>query len=242
MKTLEILPAIDVKEGSAIRLVQGELDKQSKYGDPIEIATQFVASGASWIHLVDLDAAFGLGNNFEVLASVIKSVDIKIELSGGIRDDESLNRALSTGCTRINLGTAALEQPEWTESVIKKHGDKIAVGLDVRGRQLSARGWTKSGGDLFEAITRLDKAGCARYVLTDITRDGTLTGPNLELLKEVTSFTKTPIVASGGISSLSDVKALTQLTNDGVEGIIIGKALYAGAFTLAQVLATAKGE
>ena len=242
MKTLEILPAIDVKECVAIRLVQGELDKQSKYGDPIEIATQFVASGASLIHLVDLDAAFGLGNNFEVLASVIKSVDIKIELSGGIRDDESLNRALSTGCTRINLGTAALEQPEWTESVIKKHGDKIAVGLDVRGRQLSARGWTKSGGDLFEAITRLDKVDCARYVLTDITRDGTLTGPNLELLKEVTSFTKTPIVASGGISSLSDVKTLTQLTNDGVEGVIIGKALYAGAFTLAQVLATAKGE
>ena len=242
MKILDILPAIDVKEGSAIRLVQGELDKQSKYGDPLEIAAEFVAAGASWIHLVDLDAAFGLGNNFEVLASVIKSVDIKIELSGGIRDDESLNRALSTGCTRINLGTAALEQPEWTESVIKKHGDKIAVGLDVRGRELSARGWTKSGGDLFEAITRLDKAGCARYVLTDITRDGTLTGPNLELLKEVTSFTKTPIVASGGISSLTDVKALTQLTNQGVEGVIIGKALYAGAFTLAQVLAIAKGE
>ena len=242
MKILDILPAIDVKEGSAIRLVQGELDKQSKYGDPLEIAAEFVAAGASWIHLVDLDAAFGLGNNFEVLASVIKSVDIKIELSGGIRDDESLERALSTGCARINLGTAALEQEEWTESVIKKHGDKIAVGLDVRGRELSARGWTKSGGDLFEAITRLDKAGCARYVLTDITRDGTLTGPNLKLLKEVTSFTKTPIVASGGISSLTDVKALTQLTNQGVEGVIIGKALYAGAFTLAQVLAIAKGE
>ena len=242
MKILDIFPAIDVKEGSAIRLVQGELNKQSKYGDPVEIAAEFVAAGASWIHLVDLDAAFGLGNNFEVLASVIKSVDIKIELSGGIRDDESLERALSTGCTRINLGTAALEQEEWTESVIKKHGDKIAVGLDVRGRELSARGWTKSGGDLFQAITRLDKAGCARYVLTDITRDGTLTGPNLELLKEVTSFTKTPIVASGGISSLTDVKALTQLTNQGVEGVIIGKALYAGAFTLAQVLAIAKGE
>ncbi len=242
MKILDILPAIDVKEGSAIRLVKGELDKQSKYGNPLEIAAEFVAAGASWIHLVDLDAAFGLGNNFEVLASVIKSVDIKIELSGGIRDDESLERALSTGCSRINLGTAALEQEEWTESVIKKHGDKIAVGLDVRGRELSARGWTKSGGDLFQAITRLDKAGCARYVLTDITRDGTLTGPNLELLKEVTSFTKTPIVASGGISSLTDVKALTQLTNQGVEGVIIGKALYAGAFTLAQVLAIAKGE
>jgi len=242
MKTLEILPAIDVKEGSAIRLVQGELDKQSKYGDPIEIATQFVASGASWIHLVDLDAAFGLGNNFEVLASVIKSVDIKIELSGGIRDDESLNRALSTGCTRINLGTAALEQPEWTESVIKKYGDKIAVALDVDGKVLSPRGGTKSGGDLFQMITRLDKAGCARYVLTDVDRDGTLTGPNLELLKEVTSFTKTPIVASGGISSLSDVKALMQLTDQGVEAVIIGKALYTGAFTLAQVIAVAKGE
>ena len=242
MKILDILPAIDIKKGSAIRLVQGELDKQSKYGNPLEIAAEFVAAGASWIHLVDLDAAFGLGNNFEVLDSVIKSVDIKIELSGGIRDDESLERALSTGCSRINLGTAALEQEEWTESVIKKHGDKIAVGLDVRGRELSARGWTKSGGDLFEAITRLDKAGCARYVLTDITRDGTLTGPNLELLKEVTSFTKTPIVASGGISSLTDVKALTQLTNQGVEGVIIGKALYAGAFTLAQVLAAARGE
>ena len=242
MKILDILPAIDVKEGSAIRLVQGELDKQSKYGDPLEIAAEFVAAGASWIHLVDLDAAFGLGNNFEVLASVIKSVDIKIELSGGIRDDESLERALSTGCTRINLGTAALEQEEWTESVIKKHGDKIAVGLDVRGRELSARGWTKSGGDLFQVITRLDKAGCARYVLTDVNRDGALNGPNLELLKEVTSFTKTPIVASGGISSLTDVKALTQLTNQGVEGVIIGKALYAGAFTLAQVLAIAKGE
>lgn len=239
MKNLEILPAIDVKEGSAIRLVKGDLDQQSKYGDPIEVAAQFVADGASWIHLVDLDAAFGHGNNFQVLSEVISSVDIKIELSGGIRDDESLKRALSTGCTRINLGTAALEQPEWTEAVIRKYGDQIAVGLDVRGRVLSARGWTQSGGDLFEAITRLDKAGCARYVLTDITRDGTLTGPNLDLLKEVTSFTKTPIIASGGISSLADVSSLVNLTDAGVEGVIIGKALYAGAFTLPEVLAIA---
>jgi phosphoribosylformimino-5-aminoimidazole carboxamide ribotide isomerase/phosphoribosylanthranilate isomerase len=242
MKALEILPAIDVKDGVAIRLTKGELDNQSKYGDPLEVAGEFVKSGVNWIHLVDLDAAFGLGNNFEILDSIIKSVDIKIQLSGGIKDDESLNRALTTNCSRINLGTAALDNPEWVESVIKKHGDKIAVALDVDGKVLSPRGGSKSGGDLFQMITRLDKVGCARYVLTDVNRDGALSGPNLELLKEVTSFTKTPIVASGGVSSLSDVKSLMQLTNQGVEAVIIGKGLYTGAFTLAQVLATVKGE
>ena len=242
MKALEILPAIDVKDGVAIRLTKGELDNQSKYGDPLEVAGEFVKSGVKWIHLVDLDAAFGLGNNFKILDSIIKSVDIKIQLSGGIKDDESLNRALTTNCSRINLGTAALDNLEWVESVIKKHGDKIAVALDVDGKVLSPRGGTKSGGDLFQMITRLDKAGCARYVLTDVNRDGTLTGPNLELLKEVTSFTKTPIVASGGVSSLSDVKALMQLTDQGVEAVIIGKGLYTGTFTLAQVLSTVKGE
>ena len=242
MKALEILPAIDVKGGVAVRLTKGELDNQSKYGDPLEVANEFVKSGVKWIHLVDLDAAFGLGNNFEILDSIIKSVDIKIQLSGGIKDDESLNRALTTNCSRINLGTAALDNLEWVESVIKKHGDKIAVALDVDGKVLSPRGGSKSGGDLFQMINRLDKAGCARYVLTDVNRDGTLTGPNLELLKEVTSFTKTPIVASGGVSSLSDVKALMQLTDQGVEAVIIGKGLYTGTFTLAQVLSTVKGE
>jgi phosphoribosyl isomerase A len=242
MKALEILPAIDVKGGVAIRLTKGELDNQIKYGDPLEVADEFIKSGVKWIHLVDLDAAFGLGSNFKILDSIIKSVDINIQLSGGIKDDESLNRALTTNCSRINLGTAALENPEWVESVIKKHGDKIAVALDVDGKVLSPRGGTKSGGDLFQMITRLDKAGCARYVLTDVNRDGALSGPNLELLKEVTSFTKTPIVASGGVSSLSDVKSLMQLTNQGVEAVIIGKGLYTGAFTLAQVLATVKGE
>jgi 1-(5-phosphoribosyl)-5-[(5-phosphoribosylamino)methylideneamino] imidazole-4-carboxamide isomerase/N-(5'phosphoribosyl)anthranilate isomerase len=242
MKALEILPAIDVKDGVAIRLTKGELNNQSKYGDPLEVAGDFVKSGVNWIHLVDLDAAFGLGNNFEILDSIIKSVDIKIQLSGGITDDESLNRVLTTNCSRINLGTAALDNLEWVESVIKKHGDKIAVALDVDGKVLSPRGGSKSGGDLFQMINRLDKAGCARYVLTDVNRDGALNGPNLELLKEVTSFTKTPIVASGGVSSLGDVKSLMQLTNQGVEAVIIGKGLYTGAFTLAQVLATVKGE
>jgi 1-(5-phosphoribosyl)-5-[(5-phosphoribosylamino)methylideneamino] imidazole-4-carboxamide isomerase/N-(5'phosphoribosyl)anthranilate isomerase len=242
VKRLEILPAIDIKEGNAIRLVKGDLDKKSRYGNPLEVATEFVANGAAWIHLVDLDAAFGHGSNFEIILDLIKSVDVKVELSGGVRDDESLDRALSTGCSRVNLGTAALEQPEWTESILKKHGERIAIGLDVRGRTLSARGWTQDGGDLFESISRFDQAGCARYVLTDIGRDGTLSGPNLDLLNEVLRFTKTPIIASGGISSLADVQALTHLTDKGVEGVIIGKALYEGAFTLDEVLAVAAGE
>jgi phosphoribosylformimino-5-aminoimidazole carboxamide ribotide isomerase/phosphoribosylanthranilate isomerase len=217
-------------------LVQGELAKETVYGDPLDVALEFQSAGAEWLHLVDLDAAFGRGNNSELLARVVGALDIKVELSGGIRDDESLNRALATGCTRINLGTAALENPEWTAHVVAKHGDRIAVGLDVRGHVLSARGWTKDGGDLFETLLRLDEDGCARYVVTDVARDGTLTGPNLELLKSVCAATKAPVVASGGISSLDDIRALAALTSIGVEGAIVGKALYAGAFTLSQAL------
>ena len=242
MKALEIFPAIDVKDGVAIRLTKGELNNQSKYGDPLEVANEFVKSGVNWIHLVDLDAAFGIGDNSGILASIIKNINIKIQLSGGIKDEQSLNKALATGCSRINIATSALEQLEWVESVIHKHGDKICVSLDVNGKVLSPRGSNKSGGDLFQVITRLDKVRCARYVLTDVNRDGALNGPNLELLKEVTSFTKTPIVASGGVSSLNDVKSLMQLTNQGVEAVIIGKALYTGAFTLTQAVATVKGE
>jgi 1-(5-phosphoribosyl)-5-[(5-phosphoribosylamino)methylideneamino] imidazole-4-carboxamide isomerase/N-(5'phosphoribosyl)anthranilate isomerase len=200
------------------------------------VALEFQASGAEWLHLVDLDAAFGRGENSALLAEVVGKLDIKVELSGGIRDDLSLARALATGCTRINLGTAALENPEWTSRVIAEHGDRIAVGLDVRGHVLAARGWTQEGGDLFETITRLEADGCARYVVTDVTKDGTLLGPNLELLKEVCALTKRPVVASGGISSLADIKALNALNSIGVEGAIVGKALYAGAFTLEEAL------
>jgi len=235
-KPLELLPAIDVKGGRAVRLVQGELAAESQYGLPIEVAQEFVAAGAEWIHLVDLDAAFGIGSNAALLEEVIKSVDIKVELSGGIRDDESLRRALATGCKRVNLGTAALENPEWTAKVISEFGDRIAVGLDVRGHTLAARGWTKEGGDLFETIERLDRDGCARYIVTDVAKDGTLTGPNLELLREVCAATNKPVVASGGVSTLDDLIAIRALTSIGVEGSIVGKALYAGAFTLQQAL------
>ena len=236
---LELLPAVDVKDGKAVRLVQGELGSESNYGSPIDAALDFQNAGAEWIHLVDLDAAFGLGSNAELLAEVIGKLDIKVELSGGIRDDQSLNRALATGCKRVNLGTAALENPEWTEKVISKYGDRIAVGLDVRGRTLAARGWTKEGGDLFETIERLDRNGCARYVVTDVTKDGTLKGPNLDLLRSVCAVTKAPIVASGGIASLEDIKSLRELVSIGVEGAIMGKALYAGAFSLKDALKVA---
>ena len=237
---LELLPAIDVKDGLAVRLVQGELSATSMYGNPLDVAAEFVSAGAEWIHLVDLDAAFGIGSNAKLLEAVIKSVPLKVELSGGIRDDESLRRALATGCTRVNLGTAALENPEWTAKVISEFGDRIAVGLDVRGHILAARGWTKEGGDLFETIARLDRDGCSRYIVTDVAKDGTLQGPNLALLREVCAVTNKPVVASGGVSSLEDLVALRTLTEIGIEGAIVGKALYAGAFTLPEALEVAR--
>ena len=239
MKKLELLPAVDVKDGRAVRLVQGELARESIYGEPLEVALEFQNAGAEWIHLVDLDAAFGPGNNAILLAQVVGALDIDVELSGGIRDDESLARAIATGCKRINLGTAALENPDWTARVIAEYGDLIAVGLDVRGHTLAARGWTSDGGNLFETIERLDRDGCARYVVTDVTKDGTLAGPNIELLKSVCAATKKPVVASGGISSLNDIAQLAGLISLGVEGAIVGKALYAGAFTLEDALKVA---
>ncbi|MFY8204552.1 MAG: bifunctional 1-(5-phosphoribosyl)-5-((5-phosphoribosylamino)methylideneamino)imidazole-4-carboxamide isomerase/phosphoribosylanthranilate isomerase PriA [Actinomycetes bacterium] len=236
MKPLILLPAVDVADGQAVRLVQGELGTETSYGSPLDAALAWQEQGAEWIHLVDLDAAFGKGSNRELLKEVTAKLDIKVELSGGIRDDESLNNALATGAARINLGTAALEDPDWTAKVIAQHGDKIAIGLDVRGRNLAARGWTKEGGELIETLQRLDKDNAARYVVTDVTKDGTLQGPNTALLREILDYTKKPVIASGGIAQLSDIAELRQLTNIGVEGAIVGKALYAQKFTLKDAL------
>ena len=242
-KYLELLPAVDVADGKAVRLTQGEAGSETDYGDPVEAAQQWISAGAEWIHLVDLDAAFGRGNNRDVISRVVNaSTGVKIELSGGIRDDTSLEAALEAGATRVNLGTAALEDPEWTSRVIAKHGDKVAVGLDVRGTTLAARGWTKEGGDLWEVLARLEDAGCARYVVTDVTKDGTLRGPNIELLKQVMEKTAKPVVASGGISSLQDIADLYALVELGLEGAILGKSLYAGRFTLEEALAVASGK
>ncbi|GAA4695880.1 MULTISPECIES: bifunctional 1-(5-phosphoribosyl)-5-((5-phosphoribosylamino)methylideneamino)imidazole-4-carboxamide isomerase/phosphoribosylanthranilate isomerase PriA [Kocuria] len=233
---LELLPAVDVQDGQAVRLVQGEAGSETGYGDPVEAALLWQEAGAQWLHLVDLDAAFGRGDNIDVLRRVADQIEMKIEMSGGIRDDESLERVLSLNPARINLGTAALENPEWTRRVIAQHGDVIAVGLDVRGTTLAARGWTKEGGDLWEVLDRLEADGCSRYVVTDVTKDGTLKGPNVDLLAEVARRTDKPVVASGGVSSLEDIAALRELVPVGVEGAIVGKALYAGKFTLPEAL------
>ncbi|PRY17574.1 bifunctional 1-(5-phosphoribosyl)-5-((5-phosphoribosylamino)methylideneamino)imidazole-4-carboxamide isomerase/phosphoribosylanthranilate isomerase PriA [Kineococcus rhizosphaerae] len=235
-RRLELLPAVDVADGQAVRLVQGEAGSETFYGAPLEAALAWQEAGAEWVHLVDLDAAFGRGSNRELLAEVVGRLDVAVELSGGIRDDASLEAALATGCRRVNLGTAALEDPDWTRAAIARHGDRIAVGLDVRGTTLAARGWTREGGDLWEVLARLDADGCSRYVVTDVTKDGTLRGPNVDLLREVTSRTKAPVVASGGISSLEDLRVLRGLVDAGVEGAIVGKALYAGSFTLPEAL------
>jgi phosphoribosylanthranilate isomerase len=236
---LVLLPAVDVADGQAVRLVQGRAGSQTSYGDPLEAALAWQRAGAEWIHLVDLDAAFGRGSNADLLADVVRHLDVAVELSGGIRDDDSLAAALATGCARVNLGTAALDDPAWTRRVIAEHGERIAVGLDVRGRVLAARGWTSQGGDLFEVLARLEADGCARYVVTDVTKDGTLRGPNLDLLRQVCAATDRPVVASGGVSSLDDLRALRELVPLGVEGAIVGKALYAGQFTLEQALSVA---
>jgi len=236
MTPLTLLPAIDVLDGQAVRLVQGEAGTQTVYGDPVDAALGWQEQGAEWIHLVDLDAAFGRGSNADLLAAIVQRLDVAVELSGGVRDDASLMSALSSGCARVNLGTAALERPEWCAAVIAEHGERIAVGLDVRGRTLAARGWTREGGDLFEVLARLDRDGCSGYVVTDVARDGTLSGPNLELLRAVCAATDRPVIASGGVSSLADLRALAGLASLGLEGAIVGKALYAGAFTLPQAL------
>jgi phosphoribosyl isomerase A len=238
-RRLVLLPAVDVAGGQAVQLVQGIAGSEKVFGDPLVAARRWQSAGAEWIHLVDLDAAFGRGHNAEIISEVTGAMRLQVELSGGIRDDDSLERALATGCARVNLGTAALEQPDWCAEVIAAYGDKVAIGLDVRGHRLAARGWTRDGGDLFAVLERLDAAGCARYVVTDVNSDGMLRGPNLALLQQVCERTDAPVVASGGISSLTDLEALRGLVHAGVEGAIIGSALYVGKFTLPEALAVA---
>lgn len=236
---LELLPAVDVRDGRAVQLQQGIAGSGWDFGDPVQAALAWQEQGAEWIHLVDLDRAFGTGSNAELLAEIVGRLDIDVEMSGGIRDAESLEAALGTGCRRLNMGTAALEQPEWTARAIADHGDRIAIGLDVRGTTLAARGWTREGGDLWTTLDRLDSEGCARYVVTDVAKDGMLQGPNLQLLQDVCARTDRPVVASGGVSSLADLEAIRTLVPAGVEGAIVGSALYKGAFTLPEALEVA---
>ena len=235
--SLVLLPAVNVVDGQAVQLVQGRAGTGGQYGSPLDAALGWQRAGAEWVHLVDLDAAFGRGDNRALLAGIIGRLDVKVELSGGLRDDDALRWAMGTGCARVNLGTAALENPEWCAKAIAEYGDRVAIGLDVRGRTLAARGWTREGGDLYDTLARLDAEGCARYVVTDVDKDGMLQGPNVALLRSVCAATDRPIVASGGVSTLDDLRTIAELVPLGVEGAIVGTALYAGAFTLEEALA-----
>ena len=238
--TFTILPAVDVVNGQAVRLDQGEAGTEKSYGTPVESALRWQEQGAEWLHFVDLDAAFNRGSNHEMMAEITQKLDIKVELTGGIRDDASLERALATGASRVNIGTAALEKPEWIADVIKRYGDKIAVDTAVRLEEgqwrTKGNGWVSDGGDLWEVLERLDSQGCARFVVTDVSKDGTLTGPNVDLLREVAAATDAPIVASGGISTLDDVLELAKYQDEGIDSVIIGKALYEHKFTLTEAL------
>ncbi len=239
MTALTLFPAVDIQNGQAVQLTQGVAGSEKVFGDPLAAALRWQDVGAEWLHLVDLDAAFGRGSNAELIASIIDRLSLNVELSGGLRDDASLERALATGCRRINIGTAALENPEWCERAIARHGDRIGIAIDVKGSRLAARGWVREGGDWAEAVDRLSAAGCAAFVVTDVNSDGMLTGPNLDLLRRVCERTDAEVIASGGIAQLDDLAALRGLVPLGVTGAIIGTALYVGNFTLEDALAVA---
>lgn len=242
VEKLQLLPAVDVQGGQAVQLVQGVAGTQKEFGDPLAAAMRWQDGGAEWLHLVDLDAAFGRGTNAELLRDIVGKLDLQVEISGGIRDDASLERALSTGARRVNIGTAALENPEWCERIIGEHGDRIAIGLDVRGQNLAARGWTTEGGPWPETLDRLAAAGCERFVVTDVNADGMLTGPNIDLLLDVARRSGKKVIASGGIATLDNLRDLRAHVGDGVEGAIIGTALYVGRFTIEEALAVAEGD
>ncbi|SDR89918.1 bifunctional 1-(5-phosphoribosyl)-5-((5-phosphoribosylamino)methylideneamino)imidazole-4-carboxamide isomerase/phosphoribosylanthranilate isomerase PriA [Corynebacterium timonense] len=235
-----LLPAVDVVDGQAVRLSQGEAGTEKNYGSPLQAALNWQGQGADWIHVVDLDAAFGRGSNHELVAEITRAVDVNVELSGGIRDDASLERALATGAKRVNVGTAALRNPEWAAQVIRRYGEKVAVDLAVREEhgqwRTKGNGWTSDGGDLWEVLEYFDQAGCARVVVTDVSRDGTLSGPNVELLREVSAATDALVTASGGISSVEDIAEIARFADEGIDSAIVGKALYEERFTLREAL------
>ena len=239
-RPIELLPAVDVLGGKVAQLVQGVAGTEKTFGDPVEAALRWQNAGAEWIHLVDIDAAFARGDNRELLAEVVRAVDIDVELSGGVRDEESLTAALATGCRRAVIGSDALANPDWCRRAIADHGDRVAVALDVRGETLSPRGGYDDVGELFGTLARLDSEGCSRYVVTDVDRDGALHGPNFELLRAVCAATDRPVVASGGVAGLQDVADLQAMRSEGLEGAVVGTALHERRFTLEQALETTR--
>jgi 1-(5-phosphoribosyl)-5-[(5-phosphoribosylamino)methylideneamino] imidazole-4-carboxamide isomerase/N-(5'phosphoribosyl)anthranilate isomerase len=236
---LVLLPAVDVAGGRAVRPARAG-GGDEVVGDPLRTALELRDAGAEWLHVVDLDAAFGRGGNRELLAEIVRRLDVPVQLSGGVRDDETLEAALATGCARVNVAASALDRLDWVADVVGRYGDRVTVAVDVRGTRLEPRGSTGAGGvDWAGVVDRLDAAGCRRYVVTDVERDGTLHGPNLRLLADVVTRTGGAVVASGGVASLDDLRAIAAA---GVEAAVVGKALYVGAFTLPEALAALRAD
>jgi phosphoribosylformimino-5-aminoimidazole carboxamide ribotide isomerase len=236
---MDLYPAIDLRDGRCVRLVQGDYDRETVYSDdPVEQARSFEVAGASWIHVVDLDAArTGRAVNRHIIGDIACAVDARIQTGGGIRDEAAASAVFETGVARVVLGTAALEQPPLVERLAKRF--PVAVGLDARGRDLAVRGWEKgSGHDLLELARQFSDVGVAALVVTEIGRDGMLSGPDLEGLAAVLEVTSVDVIASGGVGTLDDLRALAALEVGGrrLAGAIVGKALYESRFTLAEAL------
>jgi phosphoribosylanthranilate isomerase len=235
MKVMDLYPAVDIKSGKAARLTKGQIDSTENFGDPAEVVNQFIEAGSKWIHLVDLDAAFGTGTNKEIIKEITSFPNIAFQLSGGINNQTSLDFAISTNANQINLATSALHDLKWVEEVMQKYGSRLSVSLDVDAgsNQLIARGSGDNLGNLFQMIKRLDSIGCHRYILTDINADGALTGSNFDLIEKVTAVTDAAIISSGGVSSIDDLLKLRELQ---IAGVVLGKALYGGQIDLVSAL------
>jgi phosphoribosyl isomerase A len=235
---LTLYPAVDIKDGRAVRLTQGRADEETVYdADPVAAAQRFADAGTPWLHVVDLDAAFtGEPRNRHLIASIVEATGCKVQASGGVRTVADVEASLGYGAERVVIGTMALTDPAFVAEVLDRVGPRIAVGLDARGTTLQARGWTEEAGDLFEAIEQFTAMGVPRFVYTDVAKDGMLEGPNVEMLAEVADATSAAVTASGGVSSLEDLRTLATC-HPRVDAAIVGKALYSGAFTLAEALA-----
>lgn len=238
---LTLYPAVDIKDGRAVRLTQGRADQETVYdADPVAAAQRFADAGSEWLHVVDLDAAFtGEPRNRHLIERIVEATGCRVQASGGVRTLDDVEASLGYGAERVVIGTMALTNPDFVREVLDTVGPRIAVGLDARGSVLQARGWTEEAGDLFDAIEQFSAMGVPRFVYTDVARDGMLQGPNVEMLTKVADATDAHVTASGGVSSLEDLRILAGC-HERVDAAIVGKALYADAFTIDEALAVGR--
>ncbi len=243
-----VYPAVDISGGRCVRLLQGRFGTETVYSDdPVDVAFGFSAAGARWLHIVDLDGArTGVPANRALVLEAIRVATCPVQAGGGMRTLEDVEEALVAGASRVVLGTVALEDPAAVAAACRRYGERIAVSLDARGGELSSHGWTVGTGmPVLEAVTAFEEAGVALFIYTDVTRDGTMSGPDVAGLDTLADATSLPVIASGGISSLDDLRSVARLHSQGVCGAIVGRALYEHKFGVAdanQIAAQAAGE